>query len=163
RDRLGLAPRGARVDVPKDRLTISYFTSVLPVVYCRRTLTFGVFDMPRINQAEERRMQLLPILARTFAELGYRRTTTAELAKRCGVRENILYRLWRDKKAMFVASIEFVYALSADTWRRLLRSEPDPRLAAKRLLQYESQHHGETGLQRLVFTGLGETNDPEIR
>jgi len=119
--------------------------------------------VPRPSHADERRRQLLPIVASTFAELGYRRTTTAELAKRCKVRENILYRLWRDKKAMFVASIEFVYALSAETWQRLLAERGDCKPAAERLLQYESEHHGESGLQRLVFAGLSETNDPAIR
>jgi len=119
--------------------------------------------MPRPSHADERRRQLLPVVASTFAELGYRRTTTAELAKRCKVRENILYRLWRDKKAMFVASIEFVYALSAETWQRLLAERGDGGPPAERLLQYESEHHGESGLQRLVFAGLCETNDPVIR
>ena len=119
--------------------------------------------MPRPSQADERRRQLLPIVASTFAELGYRRTTTAVLAKRCKMRENILYRLWRDKKAMFVASIEFVYALSAETWRRLLAERGDGKPSAERLLQYESEHHGESGLQRLVFAGLSETNDPASR
>jgi len=119
--------------------------------------------MPRPSQADERRKRLLPIVAKTFAELGYRRTTTAELAKRCKVRQNILYRLWQDKKAMFVASIEFVYALSAEAWRRLLAEGDDGEPPAERLLQYESEHHGESGLQRLVFAGLSETNDPAIR
>jgi len=118
--------------------------------------------MPRPSHADERREQLLPIVARAFADLGYRRTTTAELAKRCKVRENVLYRLWRDKKTMFVASIEFVYELSAETWRLLLAEEDDGRHPAERLLQYESEHHGESGLQRLVFAGLNETNDPAI-
>ena len=63
--------------------------------------------MPRPSQSNEKRRQLLPVVARTFAELGYRRVTTAELAKRCNVRENILYRLWPDKKAMFVAAIDY--------------------------------------------------------
>ena len=46
--------------------------------------------MPRPNQTLEKRRELLPVIARAFAELGYRRATTAELARRCGVRENIL-------------------------------------------------------------------------
>ena len=119
--------------------------------------------MPRPSHADERRKRLLPIVASAFAELGYRRTTTAVLAKRCKVRENILYRLWRDKKAMFVASIEFVYALSAETWQQLLAERNEQEPTAERLLQYEAEHHGESGLQRLVFAGLSETNDPEIR
>ena len=119
--------------------------------------------MPRPSQTDERRRQLLPVVAKAFAELGYRRTTTAELAKRCNVRENILYRLWTDKKAMFVDSIEYVYALSAETWHQLLANRNDDQPTAERLLQYESEHHGESGLQRLVFAGLSEANDPIIR
>ncbi len=105
----------------------------------------------------------MPVVTRAFAEMGYRRTTTAELAKRCGVRENILYRLWPDKKAMFVASIEYVYQLSAETWAGLLKETASDRSAAERLLDYESRHHGEAGLYRIIFAGLSEADDPEIR
>ena len=49
--------------------------------------------MPRPSKADERRRELLPLVAEAFSELGYRRATTAELAARCGVQENILYRL----------------------------------------------------------------------
>ncbi len=119
--------------------------------------------MARPSQTRERRKQLLPVIARTFAEFGYRRTTTAELAQRCEVRENILYRLWPDKKAMFVAAIEYVYQLSAETWAGLLRDEGSGGSAAERLLDYESEHHGELGLYRLVFAGLSEIDDPQIR
>ena len=73
--------------------------------------------MPRISQIDEKRKELLPIVAQTFAELGYRRATTAELALRCEVRENILYRIWSDKKAMFIASIDYVYEQAASVWR----------------------------------------------
>ena len=61
--------------------------------------------MPRSDQTDEKREKLLPIVARTFAECGYRRATTAKLAQRCKVRENILHRLWPDKKTMFLASM----------------------------------------------------------
>jgi AcrR family transcriptional regulator len=119
--------------------------------------------MARRSQLYEKRRELLPIVARTFAELGYRRTTTAELARRCEVQENILYRLWPDKKAMFVAAINYVYELSVDTWQRLLRDDGDGCSPAERLLTYESEHHGEFGYYRIVFAGLSETDDSEVR
>jgi len=119
--------------------------------------------MSRPSHANERRKKLLPIIAQTFADLGYRRATTGELGKRCKVRQNILYRLWPDKKAMFVASIEYVYELSAEVWIRLLAEGDDGLRPAERLLQYEVEHHGKTGLQRLVFAGLNETDDPAVR
>lgn len=119
--------------------------------------------MPRPNLTHEKRKMLLPIVARAFAELGYRRATTAKLAQRCKVRENILYRLWPDKKAMFVASIDYVYDQAASTWREILGESNDNADSALRLLKHEAAHYGESGLQRIIFAGLSETDEPEIR
>jgi AcrR family transcriptional regulator len=118
--------------------------------------------MPRPDRRNERRAELLPIVAAAFAELGYRRTSTAELAARCDVRENILYRLWPDKQAMFVASIEHVFECSLQTWETQLGKATDKRSAARRLLRYEAEHLGEHGLYRILFAGLGETDDQQI-
>ena len=119
--------------------------------------------MARRNQTAEKRRDLLPVIARAFTRLGYRRTTTAELAKRCGVQENILYRLWPDKKAMFVAAIEYVYDFSEKTWLSLLAGVRGQGSTARRLLEFESEHHGEFGHYRILFTGLSETDDADIR
>jgi AcrR family transcriptional regulator len=103
----------------------------------------------------------VPKVAHAFAQLGYRRATTAELARRCGVQEVILYRLWPDKKAMFIAAIEHVYDASQKAWAKLLSAQ-DRHTAAERLLAFEATHHGEHGLYRLVFAGLNESDDPQI-
>src|SRR5437868_4048708 len=116
--------------------------------------------MARPSLVAEKRKELMPVVARAFAEMGYRRTTTADLARRCGVRENILYRLWPDKKAMFVAAIEHVFDLSVETWGKLLEQPTKKQSAARRLLEHEASHHGELGLYRIVFAGLSETDDP---
>lgn len=118
--------------------------------------------MPRPSQAKEKRRELIPVIARAFADLGYRRTTTAELAARCKVQETILYRLWPDKKAMFIAAIQYVYDLSARTWEGLLAARK-PGSSAQKLLAYEATHLGEFGHSRVIFAGLSETDDPEIR
>jgi AcrR family transcriptional regulator len=118
--------------------------------------------MPRANRSSERRADVLPTLARTFAELGYRRATTSQLAARCGLTEVALYRVFADKRAMFLAAIEHVYDTSMVAWEKLLVAADD-RSPAERLLEHESVHHGEFGLYRLVFAGLNETDDPEIR
>lgn len=122
--------------------------------------------MSRPSQIKEKRKELLPLITRVFAEIGYRRTTTAELAEKCGVRENILYRLWPDKKAMFIAAIDYVYRQSAQIWQGVERqetSEGGMAGGAARLLQYEAEHGGQFGLYRIVFAGLSEADDPEIR
>lgn len=121
--------------------------------------------MPRPSLNIERRSEFIPVISRAFAELGYRRATSAELASRCGVRENILYRLWPDKKAMFIAAIDHVFEVGVRAWQRVLdEGERDGAgSSAERLLSHESRHHGELGLARIVFAGLNEADDPEIR
>ncbi|MFO0984918.1 MAG: TetR/AcrR family transcriptional regulator [Planctomycetota bacterium] len=90
--------------------------------------------MPRPSRIDQKRRELLPILVRAFAELGFRRATTAELASRCGVQENILYRLFEDKKQMFVAAIDYVYEHSLRVWREILQGDARGSSAAQRLL-----------------------------
>lgn len=119
--------------------------------------------MARPTLRGAKRQELVSVLARAFAELGFRRATTAELARRCEVQETILYRLWPGKREMFVAAIEHVFAESAAAWKILLRRAPKGESAAKCILAYEALHHGEHGLYRLVFTGLSECDDSAIR
>ncbi|MCP3904468.1 MAG: TetR/AcrR family transcriptional regulator [Planctomycetes bacterium] len=119
--------------------------------------------MPRPNRTNEQRKELIPVVAMAFAELGYRRATTAELARRCGVQENILYRLWPNKKGMFIVAIEHIYDRSTGFWERVLIDPGDGRSAAERLLEYEADYEGEHGIARIVFTGLSEADDPEVR
>lgn len=118
--------------------------------------------MARPNLSKQRRAELVPVLAGAFAELGYRRATTAALAERCGLRENQLYRLWPNKKAMFLASIDYLYEYSAERWRSLL-AQDDGVSPAERILSWEGEHRGESGLHRITFAGLNETDDPDIR
>lgn len=118
--------------------------------------------MARPDRSRQRREDLLPLLAAAFAKTGYRRTTTAALARRCGTQETVLYRLWPDKKAMFLASIDHVFRRSAAVWAELLAGDLRKPSAAETILAHESEHHGEMGLYRILFAGLGETDDPGI-
>jgi AcrR family transcriptional regulator len=119
--------------------------------------------VPRPSQLDQQRKKLLPVVCQVFSELGYRRTTTAELAKRCDVRENILYRLWEDKKSMFMAAIGDIFERRAERWAKLLADNPNPEQTRERLVAYEAKHQGEFGFYRVVFTALSESEDAEIR
>lgn len=119
--------------------------------------------MARPKKTEEQSRKLLPIVCQVFSELGYRRTTTAELAQRCEVRENILYRLWPDKKAMFLAAIDDIFRSRAEKWNEILADRPGPANGVERIIEYESHHQGESGFYRIVFTALTEADDDDIR
>jgi AcrR family transcriptional regulator len=105
----------------------------------------------------------LPIVCQVFSERGYRRATTAELAERCDVRENILYRLWPNKKAMFLAAIDHIFQYRLEMWSKISADQLNPRQTVDRLVAYEARHEGEFGFYRIVFTALTETDDAEIR
>jgi AcrR family transcriptional regulator len=75
--------------------------------------------MARPNRSAERQLEAVSTLAATFAEQGYRRTTTAVLAERCGLTEVALYRLWPDKQAMFLAAIEHVGTNTERIWNAI--------------------------------------------
>jgi AcrR family transcriptional regulator len=117
----------------------------------------------RLSTLEDKRREFLPVVAGAFAELGYRRLTSAELAARCGLGEKVLYRIWPDKQAMFLAALEWVYLASERTWESLLAEGAAGEGAFLRLLSHEADHHGEHGLYRIVFAGLSETDDPRLR
>ncbi|WP_327430297.1 TetR/AcrR family transcriptional regulator [Streptomyces sp. NBC_01236] len=70
--------------------------------------------MGRIS-AQERRESVIRAAIAEFAIAGYRGTATAAIAKRVGVTQPYLFRLFPDKKAIFVAA--------------LVRSMEDTRLA----------------------------------
>jgi AcrR family transcriptional regulator len=125
--------------------------------------TYKITIMSRPSTLEDKRREFLPIVAGAFADLGYRRLTSAELAARCGVGENVLYRIWPDKVAMFLAALEWVYLASERTWERLMHDEKAGESVFLRLLAYEARHMGEHGLHRIVFAGLSETDDPRIK
>ncbi len=122
--------------------------------------------MARPNRSHEKRAELMPVVAQAFSELGYRKATTAELASRCGVQENILYRLWADKKAMFTASIEYLFDGTMQVWQGLIdesAADPDGPTAAERILAYDAEHRGEKGFYRITFAALSETDDAEVK
>ena len=118
--------------------------------------------MANQETSSERRSRLLPILTKAFIDLGYRRATTAELAKRCGLRENELYRIWKNKKAMFIDAVQQVYDNTMKDWSKLADAE-DSSSMAERVLAHQASNHGRMRFYRIVFAGLQETDDVEIR
>lgn len=86
------------------------------------------------NSALERRESVIRAAVGEFARTGYHGTSTAAIAKRVGVTQPYLFRLFPDKKAIFVAA--------------LARSMDDTRLAFERAV--EGVEDGEQALQAMT-------------
>ncbi len=119
--------------------------------------------MSRPPKSEDRRRELLPVIAAAFSELGYRRATTAELAERCKVQENTFYRLWPDKKTIFIAALEYLFQRRMEKWKKELGKASSTKSNVVRLVELTSKDLGENGLYRVVFAALNETEDFDIK
>ncbi|MBC7965879.1 MAG: TetR/AcrR family transcriptional regulator [Fuerstia sp.] len=114
--------------------------------------------IPRLN--EDKRTQFLPVMARYFSVHGYDGTTTAGIAEACGVRQNVLYRIWSDKEAMFVAVIRYIQDYTIQFWEDISRQKNETK--AEAILRIQSRDHGVMGYYRVVYSGLLQES-PSIR
>jgi AcrR family transcriptional regulator len=114
--------------------------------------------VPRLN--EDKRAHFLPVIAQYFSDHGYDGSTTAGIAKACSVRQNVLYRIWADKEAMFVAVIEFMHAYTIDFWENIAQQENETKVEA--ILRLQSKDHGVMRFYRIVYSGLLQ-DSKEIR
>lgn len=113
--------------------------------------------------AAERKEQLLDRAAELFAERGYARTTTAELAKAAGVTEPIIYRHFSSKRGLFIALIERTGRQTLEQWEQDLAGAKD---AAERLRRVIGDNpmvsaRGRAGY-RVFLQAISEVDDPEI-
>lgn len=115
--------------------------------------------------AAERREQLLDRAAELFAEMGYARATTAELAKAAGVTEPIIYRHFKSKRELFIALIERTGEQTLEHWGQHLADADDPAERLRRLIGDNPMvvPSGRQGY-RVFLQAISEVgHDPEIR
>jgi len=119
--------------------------------------------MARMRSADRRR-QLLEVAADRFARLGYRGTTTADLAKAAGITEPILYRHFENKLDLFVTLVDEVGREVINDWQRMLDGVKEPAKRMEILLGGNpSTHEKGKGVYRVIFQAMTEVEaDPEI-
>ena len=77
---------------------------------------------------EERRAAVLEAAAEIFTRGSYRGTTTAEIARRAGVTEPILYRHFASKRDLYLACLDSAWAETQRMWEGAVEEERDPAL-----------------------------------
>ena len=115
-------------------------------------------------RAKDRREQLLDTAAVLFAQRGYARSTTAELAKAAGVTEPIIYRHFESKKDLFIALVERTATRTLELWAQRLADAKDAAERLRRLLGDNPMTLEETREPYLVMMqAITEVDDREIR
>lgn len=81
---------------------------------------------PRLP-AEQRKAAVLDCACGAFATGSYRGTTTAEIARKAGITEPILYRHFASKRQLYLAVLDESWQRLRTLWDATIDAEEDPR------------------------------------
>lgn len=114
--------------------------------------------------AAQRRQQLLDCAAELFAQHGYARATTAELARAAGVTEPIIYRHFKSKRDLFIALIERTGEETIGSWEATLSDADSPPDRLSRLIAGNPMTTPKGQIAyRVILQAITETHDELIR
>jgi AcrR family transcriptional regulator len=74
--------------------------------------------------ADERRSEIVALAMEQFAQGGYRGTSTEAIARRAGISQPYLFRLFKTKRELFLACHELCDRRIVETFRRAAASAP---------------------------------------
>jgi AcrR family transcriptional regulator len=115
--------------------------------------------------AEERKAAVLECACGIFSGGSYRGTTTAEIARKAGVTEPVLYRHFDSKRHLYLAVLEESWRRLRMLWERAVEHEPDPRfwVGAMGRAYLESKDRSVLCAELWIQALTEASDDPEIR
>jgi AcrR family transcriptional regulator len=115
--------------------------------------------------AEERKAAVLECACGIFSAGSYRGTTTAEIARKAGITEPVLYRHFASKRDLYLAVLEESWRRLRALWERVVEEEPDPRFWVGAMGRaYLESKDSKVLCAELWIQALTEASgDPEIR
>lgn len=118
--------------------------------------------MPRLPAAA-RRAQLLETAAELFAEHGYARATTSQLAKAAGVTEPIIYRHFGSKRDLFIALVRRTSEETIAFWEQQLAKASTPAERLSTLVDGNPMVHPRFhNAYRVILQAITEVGDEGI-
>jgi TetR/AcrR family transcriptional regulator len=116
----------------------------------------------RMRKADRKR-QLMQHAKQLFVTLGYQQTTTFLIAEAAGVTEPVLYRHFRNKKALFLEVLNDIRESTIPHWQRETASIADPLLRLRAIVDLYLGSTRERAVEfRIMHRTLIETDDEEI-
>lgn len=116
----------------------------------------------RRQSAEERRETVLEAACTEFAEHGLHAGSTDEIARRAGISQPYLFRLFGTKKQLYIASVERSFRRVAEAFR-----EAAAGLDGEEALKAMAHEYGDLLADRVLLRGqlqaYAACDDPEIR
>ncbi len=102
-----------------------------------------------------RRMDIISAAIEVFAETGYYRATTMQVAKRAGISQPYIFRFFQTKEELLLAALEASWQRIADSFLQVIGTSMPARLEQDLIVAYEeimNAHRSETLLQMQAQT-----------
>jgi AcrR family transcriptional regulator len=117
------------------------------------------------STAEERREQVLAAAVSEFAARGLEAATTADIARRAGISQAYVFRLFTNKRALFLAAIDSCFGRVERRFRDAAAEVPADDAAAR--LEAMGNAYGELLVNRelllLQMQAYAASSDEEVR
>lgn len=117
---------------------------------------------PKKMTADERRAQILVIAAEEFAIGGLHGTSTETIARRAGITQAYIFRLFGSKKNLFVQVIEAAFGQLTEGMRAAAAARSGLGALAEMGLAYDALLADRTALL-LQLQGFAAAGEPEVR
>lgn len=113
--------------------------------------------------SEERRGEVIDAAAEVFAAAGYDATSTEEVARRAGISQPYIFRLFGSKRELFVAAVERCFQRTADTFDRASAGLSGPEALYAMGHAYAELISDPTVLRLQLHAYAAATDDTEVR
>jgi AcrR family transcriptional regulator len=117
---------------------------------------------PKKMTADERRAQILAIAAEEFATGGLHGTSTETIARRAGITQAYIFRLFGTKKNLFVQVVEAAFGRLTDGMRAAAAGRSGLGALSQMGLSYDALLADRTALL-LQLQGFAAAGEPEVR
>ncbi|EPZ44744.1 MULTISPECIES: TetR/AcrR family transcriptional regulator [Alicyclobacillus] len=95
----------------------------------------------RETASANRRMEIISAAIEVFAETGYYRATTMQVAKRAGISQPYIFRFFATKEELLLAALEVSWQRIADAFRQVIATTPSSQLEQVLIEAYEDIMH----------------------
>lgn len=113
--------------------------------------------------ADERRDEVLRAAAVAFAHGGYEGTTTQDVAKRAGISQPYIFRLFGSKKELFIAVVQDCYRRTVRTFEKAAQGLSGPDALMAMGIAYAELIQDHVTLLVQLHSQTAAAGDPDIR
>ena len=115
------------------------------------------------HTADERREEIILAAMVEFADTGLAGTSTETIARRVGISQPYLFRLFGTKKELFLAAVERCFAETMDTFRSASRGATDGEGALHLMGEAYFELIKDRAKLRMQMQAYAACDDPDVR